>query len=507
MKLEDTEVYKHSVETRNLALMLTQEKVAEWLLTVGYYPEAYVLPPFFTVSKFTQTRGYFEKKTPRNKKNHKLKKLEASEHTNVSYPSDGFTSRTFSILDPRHYHDLVAVISKNYVRFVGSYEAKRIFSFTFPIPVDVNNPGNISAKRSERQIYEYIDAAEKRLLIDAADYKFVVIADIKQFYPSIYTHSISWALHTKKKIRDGNERNLRLIGNHIDTLVQYSNDRKTNGIAVGPAISDVISEWLLNVVDAKISSRLPGRAFGIRFKDDYRIVCDTEDEAKSIIGIIQKELKEYDLHLSDEKTSFELMPDGLYRPWMLEYDHFATTLLDNIAKNEPIPFRKYLILQRKVFDMNKSYAAKGVTEKFLGRLVGDDCSFMVSIGTKLQKQMVIANLFRLIGQKPKVIGQVLGILESLLDDESKMQIEDKLNNLWGNNRDNEFMLCWIYYFMKINNLKVKKVDPNMPLLYSMFKNKQKFYPKTPGNVNLITHFENIDTNISEHVALFKKELT
>src|SRR5690606_7903926 len=135
-------------------------------------------------------------------------------------------------------------------------------------------------------------------------YKFVVIADIKQFYPSIYTHSISWALHTKKKIRDGNERNLRLIGNHIDTLVQYSNDRKTNGIAVGPAISDVISEWLLNVVYIEISSRLPGRAFGSRFKDHYRIVCDTEDEAKSIIGIIRNELKEYDLHLSDETTPF-----------------------------------------------------------------------------------------------------------------------------------------------------------------------------------------------------------
>ena len=37
--------------------------------------------------------------------------------------------------------------------------------------------------------------AEKDLIADAYNYEYVVHSDIKNFYPSIYTHTLSWAFN------------------------------------------------------------------------------------------------------------------------------------------------------------------------------------------------------------------------------------------------------------------------------------------------------------------------
>jgi len=495
-KLRRKEVYSHRKHTKYLARKLNKKDILSWLLEVGYYPEPYVLPPFFTVDSF-DSDGYYYKDS-----DYKGAKIKWHEQKKVAYPNEGLTSRVFSLIHPKYYHDLAMLCVDSFDDFISSYKSKRIFSYTFPIPLDSKRPGFVNTKRSERQIYEYIDAAEKSLLIDSLDYKYVVIADIKQFYPSIYTHAISWAIHTKELSRR-NRESFAYVGHKIDKLLQASNDGKTNGIAIGPAVSDIISEWMLNAVDLNIDKNLPGRSFGIRFKDDYRIVCDTEEEGKVIVKAIQKALLEFDLNLSEEKTSVELLPDGLYRPWIVEYDQFEQAVIGE-KRNEPISFKSYTMLQRKIFLMNKDYAAKGLSEKFLGRLLDDECNLLINFRNVTQKKLFIANLTRLVRQKPKVIGQVLGLLEIILDKHTKGMIEDALAGLVRDNEDNEFMLCWLLYFKKTNSLKLKIKDrKDMLLLRSLHKNKQHFFGDFNG-AKLTKNIKTIETTLAEHTALFKK---
>lgn len=498
--LRSKEVYLHRKETISLAKKLNSDDVAKWLLEVGYYPEPYVLPPFFEVGSFNKNDPYF------TDDKYEGRGVKWVEQVKIAYPSEGMTSRVFSLIHPKYYHDLVRICVDSFDEFIKSYKSKRISSYTFPIPLDNKNPGKINTKRSERQIYEYIDAAERSLVLDSQDYKYVVIADIKQFYPSIYTHAISWAIHTKKTSRDHRD-NFSYIGHKIDKLLQCSNDGKTNGIAVGPAVSDIISEWMLNAVDVLIDKRLPGRAFGIRFKDDYRIVCDTEDEAKQIINTIQGALREFDLNLSEEKTGVFELPDGMYRPWMLEYDQFQHSTLGDV-RNDTMSFKAYEMMQRKVFLMNKNYANKGITEKFLGRLIGDNYELLVRLNTITQKRLFVAYLTRLMKQKPKVIGQVLGLFDLILDKDTRPIIEAALKVIMSDNLDNEFILCWLLYFKKIHkdDYKIKISIPtnkNMPLLQSLHDNKQKFFTDLKG-IKLVRNIKNIDVSLTEHTALFKK---
>ncbi len=65
-------------------------------------------------------------------------------------------------------------------------------------------------------IYEWIEMAEKDLVLDSRKYKYIVKTDITNFYSSIYTHSIGWALHGREKAFKDKE--YALLGNKIDRL-------------------------------------------------------------------------------------------------------------------------------------------------------------------------------------------------------------------------------------------------------------------------------------------------
>ncbi len=96
--------------------------------------------------------------------------------------------------------------------------------------------------------------AENDLVSEAFRFKHLFTTDVRNCYASIYTHSIPWALHTKQLAHDFKNRNdFTLFGNRLDKLFQNANDGCTNGIPIGPAISDLIAEVVLAGVDLALS--------------------------------------------------------------------------------------------------------------------------------------------------------------------------------------------------------------------------------------------------------------
>ncbi len=59
---------KHFRKTAALAASLKRPAVYRWLVTSGYFPESYVLPPCFNVTKHP---AYGKVYTPHTKKNYK----------------------------------------------------------------------------------------------------------------------------------------------------------------------------------------------------------------------------------------------------------------------------------------------------------------------------------------------------------------------------------------------------------------------------------------------------
>ncbi len=318
---EANPIKEHRNLTHELARALKPLEVYRWLLEYGYFPEAYVLPPCFRVVKAPKKQvRYFDL----NKKNG----LKEAEYIRVHFPKTELTDRTFGIIEPKIHNDIAYHIARNWKTIVDAMipSDSAVSSYSFPVPFMKRKPGRIGVLRSGRMIYEFISMTDDALATVAYKYTHIVKADIKNFYPSIYTHSLAWAIHGKRLIRAGgkgkNRRDMGFVGNRLDKLFQFASDGCTNGLPIGPVISDIAAEIVASGVDCILTARLRECKMefeAVRFKDDYRILVSSETDGKKVVKILQASLKEYNLELSDEKTTISALPDGLFRPWVSRY--------------------------------------------------------------------------------------------------------------------------------------------------------------------------------------------
>lgn len=231
-----TRPLQHFRATARLARALRPKDVFSWLVNEGYFPEPYVLPPCFHVTKH---RAFGRPRFPHTKRTFTPS---VSELTPIHFPRTDWTDRAFGIIDPDLHADIAHALARNWKSVLNTifHRDNRVASYSFPIPLDSNNRGQLGTLRAGRLIYEFIEMAEHDLAAEAFRYKCVFRTDVKNFYPSLYTHSIPWALHGKRMIRKpANRHNFNHVGNRLDKLFQNANDQCTNGIPIGPAVSDL----------------------------------------------------------------------------------------------------------------------------------------------------------------------------------------------------------------------------------------------------------------------------
>jgi hypothetical protein len=150
--------------------------------------------------------------------------------------------------------------------------------------------------------------------------RYLLKTDITQFYPSIYTHSIPWALHTKAvaKAAIGGPP---LPGDYVDRMSRRLQWGQTVGIPIGPDTSFLIAELILTAVDATLSVRLPALR-GFRHIDDYELSFRRLADAEATLVELQSVLAEYELMLNPRKTVIIEMPHPLDEAWASELSRF-----------------------------------------------------------------------------------------------------------------------------------------------------------------------------------------
>lgn len=462
--------FVHCNLTAKLARALDKKKVYEWLVTRGFFPEAYVLPPCFMVTKhpaygkvyFTHTPKTF---TPR-----------VTEYQQVHFPKTDYTDRTFGVIDPELHSDLAYALASNWKTVLGAifHPDNKVCSYSFPVPLDSKNPGSVGQLRSGRMIYEFIEMAENDIAAIAHRFKFLIKSDVKNFYPSIYTHSIPWALHGKTFIRKpANRTNYSFVGNRLDKLFQNSNDGCTNGLPIGPAVSDIAAELVMSAVDRQLSASIPDEAVVVRFKDDYRILVRTESDGRTIVKALQAALKDYRLELNDEKTQFHSLPNGIFRDWVSQY-HAA-----NRAPKAYYPFRRFKETYLSVVAIDRANAGCGVIDRFLADIVTKRYRLRVKLDKRTLPK-VLSLLLMLGALRTKAYPKVLATIESVLQSpfgkkhsaEIAEHLADHLSQLSKREAENRYLIAWICYFLRANGLsghiatKYKYDDPVVRATYT-----------------------------------------
>ena len=150
--------------------------------------------------------------------------------------------------------------------------------------------------------------------------KYVVKADIATCFPSIYTHSIPWALHGKAEAKKSSSIT-KLSGNLLDKVTQNIRDKQTNGLLIGPHSSNVISEIILTSVDIDLQEKGYEKVF--RHIDDYTFYAKTHDEAERFVKDLGMCLRAYELSLNDKKTQILELPRPSTENWIQRLSTFA----------------------------------------------------------------------------------------------------------------------------------------------------------------------------------------
>ncbi|MDG5768251.1 RNA-directed DNA polymerase, partial [Balneolales bacterium ANBcel1] len=160
-----------------------------------------------------------------------------------------------------------------------------------------------------------------------------------KFYPSVYTHSITWATLGKsiaknyfsmskpefqKKYDSGDEKALLYkLANDIDIAVRSCQDRQSIGIPIGPDTSHVISEIIATRIDSILQSEYSNfNLSACRYYDDYYLFVNTLDEADQVLKGLQRALNEFELEVNESKIEIRKFPLGFEESWVAELFQF-----------------------------------------------------------------------------------------------------------------------------------------------------------------------------------------
>ncbi len=140
-------------------------------------------------------------------------------------------------------------------------------------------------------------------------YNKLLKLDITKCFDSIYTHSIAWAILGKMNTKESIPLAKKTFAGQFDGLMQSINHSETNGIIIGPELSRIFAEIILQAADKKIEQALEKKYDlknkvhyeMLRYVDDYFIFYNEEQDKNKIVEESQQALKEYKLYFNTAK--------------------------------------------------------------------------------------------------------------------------------------------------------------------------------------------------------------
>ncbi|WP_296644687.1 RNA-directed DNA polymerase [Roseinatronobacter sp.] len=211
------------------------------------------------------------------------------------FPRYGRDDRKHGVINPISYLAISRVISDHFVQLrVASRKSQISVS-----PLVFDWGGSRAVFRPS------IDLRDDFRVNLATRHERYVIADIRAFFHSIYTHAIPWAIYGKDWAKQ-NRQNSH-FGNLLDLYCRNAQDGQTIGLPVGPDTSRLIAEVIASAMDKRFSKIVQIEdQDASRYIDDYTIAVPKGQSGDSIIAAVRQAAGYFELELNNDKSEVHL---------------------------------------------------------------------------------------------------------------------------------------------------------------------------------------------------------
>ncbi len=446
-------------------LDLEHEKAREFLLREESY-NSVKFPPYIKFdSLIEKISAELNNNSQIYKKNAGNKNIYPSSYENVNYKlftnKDGqYAWRLFQLIHPVLYVDLVHKITEkdNWSDIKSAFDRFNTNIVCASMPI-------VPPKESgtKEQILEWSKQVEQKSIELGLEYDYIFHTDIVDCYGAIYTHSIPWAIHTRKVAKK--ERNDKCIGNAIDTALKGMNYGQTNGIPQGSVLMDFIAEMVLGYIDKYLSNCLDESMeyHIIRYRDDYRIFTNSKQDGDTIIRELSKILSEMGMRLNGEKTyhSNDIINSSIKEDKLHQ-------IINNYQQQKDL--KKQLLVIKNLSD---NYPNSGSLEKALKKLDKDlgkkiknkrfaKHAFFIIQESKIKKEFkenystLVSILVDIALKNPRIYPVFVSILSKIIcdiSDENKTKVIELILKKFKNKSNSEYLFLWLQRIAIVANIE------------------------------------------------------
>lgn len=299
------------------------------------------------------------------------------------------------------------------------------------------------------QVMNWWQKVEQRSLTYSLEFSHVLHTDVTDCYGSLYTHSISWALHGVEEAKKNRGKN-SLLGNKIDSHIQAGRYGQTNGISQGSVLMDFVAEIVLGFVDSEITRELQGKSdFRIlRYRDDYRVFANSDDRAEEILKIISDKLRVVGMRLGMSKTySCRNVVEGSIKP-----DKLAGIELQDLGTTNAKTIQKQLL---RLHSFGQRHPNSGALKRIVSEFHAS-ISKQTEAPDDLEVQVAIATDIAFVS--PATFPAVAGILShliSLAPDSEKNLLWNKVRNKMARVPYNGYLEIWLQRVTKPAKINIQ----------------------------------------------------
>ena len=204
-----------------------------------------------------------------------------------------------------------------------------------------------SSKKEEEEVggNDFMDNLKKKIELSRGC-KCILHLDVANFYNSFYTHFITAILSGEEWANDQYQIAQKARSNPIeekaspdycalatlDEKICDMNLKRTHGLLMGPRLSFIIAEALMNQIDKELETELNKRKIDfVRYVDDYDVFIKRQEDIGFAKGVFNFVLNRYGFIINDSKTKIETFPFYTYTNFKDVYQEGAE-LTDIYAK-------------------------------------------------------------------------------------------------------------------------------------------------------------------------------